>query len=206
MLIHDAFQGPDFWDGSFPPPQYQGVALDVHVYQVFSDAENARTNQQHIDNACANGPKLAQFNDNQLWTISGEWTPAMTDCAKYLNGRGVGARYDGSFDGEDAVGSCSGKTGSGADFSADYKAFLRQMFEAQTYAFEQASGWVMWTWKTEQAADWSYQAGLAGGWIPRNPTQRKYPNICAGADRNGVTPAADATTTPAAVQDIISTV
>ncbi|KAI0036399.1 exo-beta-1,3-glucanase [Vararia minispora EC-137] len=183
MYIHDAFQGPDYWAGMFSPPQYQGVALDTHVYQVFSDAENARTNQQHIDNACANGPTFAKFNQNQLWTIVGEWTPAMTDCAKYLNGRGKDARYDGTFapPDEPVVGSCGGKTGDGSGFSASYKAFLRQMWEAQTYAFEQASGWIMWTWKAEQAADWSYQAGLAGGWIPQDPTQRAYPKICAGA-------------------------
>jgi hypothetical protein len=40
---------------------------------------------------------------------------------RYLNGRGRGARYDGSFSGSTRVGSCSGMTGSGASFSADYK-------------------------------------------------------------------------------------
>lgn len=26
----------------------------------------------------------------------------------------------------------------------------------------------------ESADDWSYSAGLAGGWIPRNPTEKRY--------------------------------
>ena len=130
-LIHDAFMNVSYWADFMPKPAYQGVAIDTHIYQVFSDAENARSQQQHIDNACQNGPKLADFNNNQLWTIVGEWTPAMTDCAKYLNGRGVGARYDGSFTGSTAVGSCSDRTGSISDLASSYKTFLRKMFEAQ---------------------------------------------------------------------------
>ena len=56
----------------------------------------------------------------------------MTDCAKYLNGRGVGARYDGSISpGAPVYGSCNGMTGSGATFSQDYRNFLRMSWEAQ---------------------------------------------------------------------------
>jgi glucan 1,3-beta-glucosidase len=36
-------------------------------------------------------------------------------------------------------------------------------------------GWIHWTWKTETSADWSYQTGLAQGWIPSDPTNHKYP-------------------------------
>ena len=36
----------------------------------------------------------------------------------------------------------------------------------------------MWTWKTEQTDEWSYQAGLRYGWIPSNPTSHKFPTIC----------------------------
>lgn len=39
-------------------------------------------------------------------------------------------------------------------------------------------GWLMWTWKAENSDEWSYKAGLDNGWIPKNPTERKYPNIC----------------------------
>jgi glucan 1,3-beta-glucosidase len=44
--------------------------------------------------------------------------------------------------------------------------------------FEKAGGWIQWTWKTESADDWSYSAGLQYGWIPQNPSDREYPNIC----------------------------
>jgi aryl-phospho-beta-D-glucosidase BglC (GH1 family) len=102
----------------------------------------------------------------------------MTDCAKYLNGRGVGARYDGTRNGSPRVGSCVGLTGSAASFSASYKTFLRQSWEAQVITYEKASGWIMWTWKAEQADEWSYEAGLRNGWIPRDVTERRFPRIC----------------------------
>jgi hypothetical protein len=37
---------------------------------------------------------------------------------------------------------------------------------------------MMWTWRAEKADEWSYQAGLQYGWIPKNPTDREYPDIC----------------------------
>ncbi|KAI0281201.1 hypothetical protein BGY98DRAFT_959254, partial [Russula aff. rugulosa BPL654] len=41
----------------------------------------------------------------------------VTDCAKYLNGRGVGARYDGSI-----------RTGIGSTFSQEYKDLLTHTY------------------------------------------------------------------------------
>ncbi|KAK7695059.1 hypothetical protein QCA50_002248 [Cerrena zonata] len=175
VLLHDAFQPLSFWSGFQTPPGWQGVAMDTHIYQMFSQDEVSRSNQQHIQAACAHGSDLSSFD---LWTIVGEWTPANTDCARYLNGRGIGARYDGSFAGSSRVGSCSGFTGKSSGFSSSYKTFLRQYWEAQTITYEKGAGWIQWTWKAEEADDWSYQAGLAGGWIPQNPTNRQFPNIC----------------------------
>jgi hypothetical protein len=37
QLIHDAFQPLSYWNGWEHPPQYVGVALDTHIYQMFSD-------------------------------------------------------------------------------------------------------------------------------------------------------------------------
>ncbi|KAI0077473.1 exo-beta-1,3-glucanase [Panus rudis PR-1116 ss-1] len=175
VLLHDAFQGLSYWNGFQTAPDFQGVAMDTHIYQMFSQDEVSRSNQQHIQSACSHASDLSSFD---LWTVVGEWTPAMTDCAKYLNGRGVGARYDGSFPGSTRVGSCTGLTGKSSSFSSSYKTFLRQSWEAQTITYEKGAGWIQWLWKAEQADDWSYQAGLAGGWIPKNPTDRQYPNIC----------------------------
>lgn len=36
-MIHDAFQPLEYWNGWQRPPQYQGVALDTHIYQMFTE-------------------------------------------------------------------------------------------------------------------------------------------------------------------------
>lgn len=115
--VHSLPLGHDLINSIFVVTSPQAVSLD--------DAG-------HIDSACGNAGPLSEFNENQLWTIVGEWTPAMTDCAKYLNGRGVGARYDGSISsGAPRYGSCVGKTGKGSTFSPGYRDFLRKVWEAQ---------------------------------------------------------------------------
>ncbi|GAC73472.1 hypothetical protein PANT_9c00139 [Moesziomyces antarcticus T-34] len=172
IMIHDAFMGLDYWRGVAQPPQYQQVLLDTHIYSVFSPDQVAMSEDARLNNYCGQANGLASSNGN-LWTIVGEWTAAPTDCAKYLNGRGVGARYDGSFgQGSYYVGSCADKTGDGSNFSAAYKASLQRLFETQISVYERASGWVFWTWKTESAADWDYQRGLKGGWITYNLNSR----------------------------------
>ncbi|EPQ60446.1 glycoside hydrolase [Gloeophyllum trabeum ATCC 11539] len=175
VLLHDAFQPLDYWNGFLTAPDAQGVAMDTHIYTIFSDQEESMSESQHISTVCGKQSSLSSFD---LWVIVGEWTPANTDCAKYLNGRGVGARYDGSYPGSPCVGSCNGKTGAASSFSSSYKTFLRKFWEAQVISYEKGSGWIQWTWKAENADEWSYQAGLANGWIPRDPTDLQYPNIC----------------------------
>ncbi|PBK71986.1 glycoside hydrolase family 5 protein [Armillaria solidipes] len=180
VLIHDAFQDLSYWkDFMRREDNYDGVAMDTHIYQMFSSEEVARSDDEHIAAACQEGPSLSSFH---LWTIVGEWTAAPTDCAKYLNGklnyvtgRGVGARYDGTYPNSTWVGDCGCKTGSASSFSQEYKDFLRKYWEAQVITYQ---NWIHWTWKAESADDWSYQAGLAGGWIPHDPTNMLYPSIC----------------------------
>ena len=130
---------------------------------------------QHIQTTCEMGSSLTSA---QLEVVVGEWSPAATDCAKYLNGRGIGSRYNGTYSGSKRVGSCTGLTGKASTFSDSYKTFLRQYWEAQVITYEKVQGWIQWTWKAEIADEWSYQAGLANGWIPQVPTDLKYPKIC----------------------------
>jgi len=174
-MISDAFQPLSYWNGFQTPPKYHGVIMDTHHYQIFSNAGVHMTRDQHIQSVCSRGTAVASFG---LWTIVGEWAPVSTDCAKYLNGRGVGSRYDGTFPGSTRVGSCAGLSGKASTFSTSYKTFLRRFWEAHVQAFEKGEGWIQWTWKAEAADDWSYQAGLQNGWIPQNPTSYQFPGIC----------------------------
>ncbi|EJU03858.1 glycoside hydrolase family 5 protein [Dacryopinax primogenitus] len=179
VVLHDAFQSLDYWNGFLTSNTgASNVLMDTHIYQVFNTDQLQESWQGHINDACSNGARLASFAEQNLWTVVGEWSTASTDCAVNLNGRGVGARYDGTYPGSSYIGNCYGQTGDQSTFSADYKTFLRQFWEAQVTAYEQAQGWIYWCWKNEQADDWSYQKGVQNGWIPSNPNNRQYPNIC----------------------------
>ncbi|KAN0062757.1 hypothetical protein ACQY0O_004952 [Thecaphora frezii] len=177
VVIGDGFKSPaysKFWEDKFQAPEYEGVALDSHIYTIFDDNSLRLKIADRIGYYCSLKSKWAAANAN-LNQIVGEWTPAFTDCAVGLNGRGQGARYDGTFAGSRGrIRSCAPKTGNAANFSEKYKSRLGQMWEAQVDANEGGGGWIMWTWKTEagKAEDWSYQKGVEYGWIPRDPTQR----------------------------------
>ena len=131
---------------------------------------------EHVGAACALGPQLS---GTDKWTIVGEWTGAQTDCAKWLNGLGKGARYDGSFSGSSYVGSCDGKyTGTVAALSDADKQNIRSFTEAQLDAYEQHTGWIWWTWHTESAPEWDMQELIANGLFPQPISDRQYPNQC----------------------------
>ncbi|KAI0649088.1 glycoside hydrolase family 5 protein [Trametes meyenii] len=179
VMIGDAFLGVGNWDGFLTAPSAQGVLMDYHEYQVFNYNQLGFSQDEHITSSCQVLNNLKAYASSNLYTVSGEWSNAITDCAKWLNGRGVGARWDGTWQsGQQVFGSCDGYSGDSSTFSSDYKKFLRKYWESQVAIGEAVQGWIFWTWKAENADDWSYQKGLSGGWIPQDPTNRMYPNIC----------------------------
>lgn len=69
----------------------------------------------------------------------GEWTLASTDCAKYLNGRGLGSRYDGSYPGSPYIGTCDDKSNDVDRFSE--WVFLSQYILSKVYTGTHTSYW-----------------------------------------------------------------
>ncbi|MCJ1309371.1 exo-1,3-beta-glucanase [Agyrium rufum] len=178
VVIHDAFQDIDsYWNGFMNAGSgVNNVMLDTHQYQIFDQGQVSQSPSEHVASACGLGAKVAS---TDKWTVVGEWTGAQTDCAKWLNGRGKGARYDGSFSGSSYVGSCDGKyTGTVADLSSDDKKNIRSFIEAQLDAYEKHTGWIFWTWKTESAPEWHLQDLLAEGLFPQPLSDRQYPGQC----------------------------
>lgn len=178
VAFHDAFQGESYWQGFMNTAAgVNNVMLDTHHYEIFSTDQISLTPDEHIVTACEFGANDLSGLDK--WTVTGEFTGGITDCAKWLNGRFKGARYDGTLDGSTYVGSCDGKyTGTVDDLSSDDKYNIRRFVEAQLDAFEVATGWFFWTWKTEGAPEWDLQALLAGGLFPQPLTAREYPGQC----------------------------
>lgn len=36
VMIHDTFQSISYWNNFMPYPDYEGVILDTHIYEMFS--------------------------------------------------------------------------------------------------------------------------------------------------------------------------
>lgn len=169
VVIHDAFQGVTSW-GDFGAGMWD-LLLDTHHYEIFDNSQVSMSLDDHIKTACDFGNQMASTGKA---TIAGEWTGGITDCAKWLNGKDKGARYDGSFNGASKVGDCTGKsTGSVAGLSDDDKYNVGRFIEAQLDAYEKASGWIFWTWKTEGAPEWDMQDLLANGLFPQPLSSRR---------------------------------
>ncbi|KAF2127961.1 glycoside hydrolase family 5 protein [Dothidotthia symphoricarpi CBS 119687] len=165
VIMSDAFKAPNTWNGFLTPSDNnaQNVVLDHHEYQVFDNGLLRLSPLQHQQHVCSTAES---YNGADKWTFVGEWSGAMTDCAKYLNGYGRGARYDGSFAGSSFVGSCSWQNDVN-QWSADYKTQSRKYIEAQIAAYEsKTQGWTFWNFKTEGAAEWDAFKLIDAGVFP----------------------------------------
>lgn len=178
VVLHDGFMPTESWNGFMSESTgVWYVMMDTHHYEVFDTSLLALTPKQHSANACSFANSHVVTSDK--WTMVGEWTGAMTDCAKYLNGKGIGARYDGSYQGSKALGTCNGKsTGNVSELSQSDRDGLRQFIEAQLDAYEKGAGWLYWTWKTEGAPEWDMKQQLAAGVFPNPVTSRQFPGQC----------------------------
>ncbi len=93
-------------------------------------------------------------------------TAAPTDCA--------GWRYNGGAKWHGGLGQymanpndCPTVSGDPDNWTPEYRDYLTQSWETQTWVYEKAHGWVAWCWKTETAKDWSVEAGFDRGWLTR---------------------------------------
>ncbi|OTA99742.1 glycoside hydrolase family 5 protein [Hypoxylon sp. CI-4A] len=170
VAFHDAFLGVTSWDGWGEPSSASSLLLDTHHYEVFDSGQLQMSIDGHVGSACSFGTQMASTNK---WTISGEFSGALSDCAKWLNGRNVGARYDGTFNYEGKtssyIGSCAGKSpGTVAELSETDRSDITRFIHAQMVAYERAQGWIFWTWKTESSAvEWSFRDLANAGIIPQ---------------------------------------
>ncbi|EGG11838.1 family 5 glycoside hydrolase [Melampsora larici-populina 98AG31] len=176
-VVHDAFQPIETWSDSFAKPKYQGVALDTHIYTIFDNKSLQMSDDERVATYCRMADGLEKSN-SAILTFVGEFAPSPTDCANSINHQPIGSRYDGTFNGSQRIGSCVGKSGSSETFSEEYKNSLGRFFEVQTTVYEKSSGWIMWTFKAENADDGTYDAGVKGGWIPKDPGFKAHGNQC----------------------------
>ncbi|GAB7366466.1 hypothetical protein MBLNU230_g8261t1 [Neophaeotheca triangularis] len=179
VVISDAFYPPSSYNGFLTPSDNdsQNVALDHHEYQVFIPALVALSPSEHLDLVCA---QAAVYDGADKWTIIGEWSGAMTDCAAALNGYGIGARYDGTYPGSFYVGSCE-DVNFIERWTEQMREDTRRYVQTQIETFEARSeGWIFWNFKTEGSPEWDALLLIEEGLFPQPLGQEGEGMVCSG--------------------------
>ncbi|KAF8931366.1 hypothetical protein BGZ58_007673 [Dissophora ornata] len=186
-VLHDGFLGLTQWEGFMHGADR--LALDVHQYLIFDQTLIALSRKDQANFPCDVWSQNMQRSSRKFGpTIVGEFSSATNDCATYLNGVGVGYRWNGSFVGDDGVagpaacqpakngnieGYCSCEEQNRVGYyTPEYRKFLSDFTQTQMDAFEQGLGWFYWNFKTETNALWSYFDGVEQGWIPKDVNNR----------------------------------
>ncbi|KAL5319971.1 hypothetical protein ACEPPN_013030 [Leptodophora sp. 'Broadleaf-Isolate-01'] len=179
IVMHDAFQGAGAWtdvaqklisDG----PKTFGV--DMHLYQLFSDADNALTQAEHITTACGWADNLASANA-VMPTYVGEWSAATNICVN-LDGSTTAGTSCSTY-------GCQCQSAPFDDWNEGMVEQVRRYVEAQLDVFESStSGYFLWSAKGP--GGWGFLNGIGNGAIPNPVTERKYPGQCGGGKRRDV--------------------
>lgn len=155
LYFHDGFLPISSWNWFMNDSSiFPNITIDHHLYEIFSEHQIALNIDQHIKNVEDQGRAMSHEPRNR---IVGEFSGAITDCTKYINGVGMGARYDGTFANTKWVGSCANHTDyeSWSDkFKDDTKRFIKAQFDT----FEaKGDGWIFWCFKTENSIEWDFK-------------------------------------------------
>ncbi|TFK19431.1 glycoside hydrolase [Coprinopsis marcescibilis] len=171
VSFHDGFFGPvpwaDFMRGA------DRVVMDLHPYVAFSGGPNTDPIATGTGDsaggiwpglACQRWDGLSSDSRNGFGiTVAGEWSNGFNDCGLFLDGVGFTPTYGDNC--EDWQNS--------ANWDDATKAGILKFASASMDALD---SWFFWTWKIGNSTRgivesplWSYQLGLEGGWIPRDP-------------------------------------
>ena len=154
LVMEESFR-PLSWVGFMQnTTEFYNVRLDSHIYLSFSEAVMRLTDEDQIlQKSCDQAAQVDFMVANEMPTFVGEWSLAVSDCAKYLNGFHTQIR-------KEVMGmSCEN------NFSKD---FYRKMTQNQLWVFERSLGWIFWNFKNELENDWSWFKMVELGWVPRN--------------------------------------
>lgn len=191
IVFGDGFRGLDNWKGS-PLQSNDDLLLDVHQYAIFNLDQLQLNHTDKLNFACKAWTKQSERSMDTATgfgpTMCGEWSQADTDCTKYINNVNIGTRWEGTMDTGNAstsvlkpycplkssACSCASANADPSNYSDAYKKWLYQFAVAQMISFEAGWGWFYWTWKTEKATQWSWQAGIKAGILPAKTYDRDF--------------------------------
>ena len=184
LAFHDGFLDIASWAGFLSGADR--LALDEHLYLAFGDGNQAANGAaRRAATACGWGGGTNNTQRDFGIVIGGEWSIAMGDCGKWLNGVGNGNSYN---EANAATGGCK-PLDEWMNWDSTFKAGLMDYALAQMDALQ---NWFFWTWRIGNSTElgypsspmWHYQLGLKEGWIPQDPRAAggwcKRNNYCQG--------------------------
>jgi glucan 1,3-beta-glucosidase len=209
FVLQEAFQPIGYWNEHFNKDyknvsskytnftDFHDIIFDHHHYEIFTvDQLKKSSNMRSLD--IRNYARSIGETQKYHPSLVGEWSGAITDCAKWLNGVGTGARYDNTFNESQLVANSppdnskqpvffnkknedqsSARNCSDVlnydDFSDQHKADIRKFIEIQLVEYTaQSSGWIFWNYKTENAIEWSFKDLSKEGLFPKPFDNYRY--------------------------------
>lgn len=155
------------------------TVIDHHRYEVFGTGQLSLNIKGHITSL---ENYVQQFLDDETAPIKviGEWSAALTDCAKWLNGVGTESRLEGKFESNNAIGKCT-YSNNYTEMTAQNKTDTRKLVEAQLDLYNKTNGFIFWTYKTEDTIEWDLSRLIEHDLFPQPLTDRKYKDLFSNA-------------------------
>jgi glucan 1,3-beta-glucosidase len=105
ISFHDGFSGATNWAGFLPGADR--IALDLHPYLAFATQTSSPMSALVSDPCTSWGGMINQSMSAFGLTAAGEFSNAINDCGLFVNGVGLGTRYEGTYTGTwPKVGDC----------------------------------------------------------------------------------------------------
>jgi glucan 1,3-beta-glucosidase len=135
VIANDAFR-PFDWENALSKPQYTQVMLDTHLYQVFTDEDNALDIDGHILKTINEWGERLDRMQKLHPVVVGEWSIELKESSL------VGL----------------------SEFECEVAA--RAYGATQLVTFRRAAGWFFWTYRTETAPKWNFRDCVEKGLLP----------------------------------------
>lgn len=182
IVFHDAFKELGYWNDFLTYKSnitngtlnHYNIMIDHHHYEVFTAEALEMNITEHLSSIKGYSEGVKKELKHHP-AVVGEWLAALTDCTPWLNGVGLGARYEGAAPYQnDRIGSCSDIN----DFSKwtdNRKKNYRKYIEMQLDQYEsQMNGWIFWCYKTETSIEWDLSRLVELGLFPQPLDDRQY--------------------------------
>jgi glucan 1,3-beta-glucosidase len=175
FIMHDSFQEPENWADVLAQLSKENgkFAMDTHPYQLYTDADNALNQDQHVAKVCAYSTNLlAPYHNANIPIYAGELSANTNVC---VNPDGSTVQGTSTVMHCRIAGcQCVADTDP-ARWNPPTKRQVRRFVDAQLQTFEKwGDGYFFWNWKGP--GGWNFLDGVAQGWIP-NPVS-KYEAAC----------------------------